>query len=116
MTPLKKDEINRTIAEAMGWTGFTEKRTERDVILAHPPGEKTAYSSKFPLPADSISDALEAVDVLYGPWYTLTLISLDGGYYAVLGKTDILFIDNDDKAETRPAAVSLALVQYIKEK
>ena len=55
MTPEKKQEINRVIAGAMGWTCLNGK-------LGIPPGKKYETSSLHPIPnpVDSISDAFKA--------------------------------------------------------
>ena len=116
MTPEKKQEINRAIAEELGLK-YTKSPFihGQKIVLANP--EKVYVIGKPPHlfnPVDSISDALEAVDVLIPNRRQLIM-----GWVA--GRIIIqIFTDDDEilngQAETRSAAVSLALVQYIKEK
>ncbi len=119
MTPEKKQEINRVIAEEMGYEqAYLDDKLDRYVWVN---SVGRSFGPHCPVnPVDSISDALEAVDEIV-PWsYSVDIYKsgLSGLYNvrltvwikdSIKGK---LFIA---EAETRPAAVSLALVQYIKE-
>ena len=67
---------------------------------------------------NSISDALDAVDVICSPEYQcLVGRNIHGEYYSRLSvkNKDLRYQHYTAEAETRPAAVSLTLYEYIKE-
>ena len=114
MTPEKKQEINRVIAEAMG-----------SEILELGGIYYTLGADIFD-PVDSISDALDAVDVICVsdtvPFqYVVTINKMsDGTFKATIttytSKKEYGFSETKGMGQTRPAAVSLALYEKIKEK
>ncbi len=123
MTPEKKREINRVIAEELGLK-YTKSPFihGQKIVLANP--EKVYVIGKPPHlfnPVDSISDAFKAVDVIC-PETTIIVIEpavdLGRGWKAVeiqipkCGRWKVYY----GYAKTPEAAISLTLVQYIKEK
>ncbi len=121
MTPLKKDEINRVIAEATGLHCTFPDITDKFWY------KKDGYfCSQTFNSVDSISDALDAVDVICVsdtvPFqYAVKINKMnDGTFKAAIttytSKKEYGFSEVKGTAETRPAAVSLALYEYIKEK
>ena len=113
MTPAEIQDINRVIAEAMG----------RDTAphIGSAIWIRVLSTWKVFNPADSISDAMEAVDVIL-PENHLTIQTCgNGGFHAALNgrNREKRCVPNKGAyqafGETRPAAISLALYEYIKE-
>ena len=106
----EKQKINKTIAEAMGLKveGPLGNQSSKIVFI-----KNSGLPGTFN-PLESISDAFKAVKKL-GLWLHLFgLHDVDReGYSAAVGKT--VNTRFRAEAETPAAAVSLALVQYIKE-
>ena len=132
MTPERKQEIKRKIAEAMGWKLV-------DYSFAHQPYVKSwdtmptpelydseNYGNRFKPehwfnPVDSDKDALEAVDKIF-PSYTLQIIKTATGDYMVqLNPRNVSREERKARTtsyvtnEIRPAAISLAIMAYLPE-
>ena len=109
MTPKKKQEINRVISEAMELkTHRYWKDLDRNPVYI--------LDGHIFNPVDSISDALNAVDVIFSGGQLEIILDRDSNESwtcSIWHYRDELYTAGP---ETRPAAVSLALYEKIKEK
>ncbi len=121
MTPPDKDKINRVIAEAMGWTHIGYAAEEPGRLMGHPPNGKSMELCNLPNPYDSISDAFEAWEKLIKqPYWGILMQPFEGHLWTFTVRYEAEDITasrivTSAEAETLSAAVSLALVKYIKE-
>lgn len=104
MTPEKKQKINRTIAKAMG-----------DKVLELSGIYYTLGGDVFN-PIDSVSDAMEAVDKTVDGDYDLDILRRNGKDY----EAELYALKSgrgwfQGRAETRSAALSLAIMKYLEE-
>lgn len=116
MTPEKKLEINRVIAGELGLK--LVPRIYGSMVVIE---EGTTQADYY----NSISDVLDAVDVICVsdtvPFqYAVTINKMNDGTFKAkittyTSKKEYGFSEVKGTAETRPAAVALALVEYIEE-
>ena len=106
MTPEKKQEINRVIAEAMGLK--LVPRIYGSMVVIE---EGTTQADYY----NSISDALEAVDVIIPRDKRMFIAQYSKYWKCSIWKGGRVDNPWSGEAETRPAAVSLALYEKIKE-
>ncbi len=112
ITPEKIQEINRVIAEAMGY----EIIGSDDDSIRVKPAPDHIWGWKLFNPYDSISDALEAVDVIIPRDKRMFIAQYSKYWKCSIWKGGRVDNTWSGEAETRPAAVSLALYEKIKEK